>query len=339
MVYDETLDIIINNESSTEQQVSKRIRLMDMSIDTAYFAFYLSHFQKTDTNITNQSIYFKVKETLLKRSIMSQTIDKNKFSERNFGLSIANISIAMVAKLGGIPWALANKPEEELIIGFGAHTSQKSGIGYVGSSFCFDNRGLFQEFDCWPAEEAWELHSTLAVAIKNYRARNQNVERVVIHYYKEMKKKDFEKIDRLIDELDEKIPVIVIRFNSSFEQNELVMDKQHPQYLPENGCYVRLKHHQYVLHINNNENNTNCKEAPLPLKMSFQSNRAGLLDDNELIERLMRQVYEFSLLHWRSIRQPRLPVTVSYPQLVASIIPWFSGEVMTGVGRERLWFL
>ena len=51
MVYDETLDIIINNESSTEQQVSKRIRLMDMSIDTAYFAYYLSHFQKTDTNM------------------------------------------------------------------------------------------------------------------------------------------------------------------------------------------------------------------------------------------------------------------------------------------------
>ncbi|MCG2687943.1 hypothetical protein L6260_04040 [Candidatus Parcubacteria bacterium] len=106
-----------------------------------------------------------------------------------------------------------------------------------------------------------------------------------------------------------------------------------------NGTYVRIDKHQYLLHINNNEGGKNCNSAPLPLKLSLQSNRAGLLDDEVLVERLMRQVYAFSLLHWRSIKQPRLPVTLVYPRLMAQMYPWFKHESPMEAGRNRLWFL
>ncbi|OFY51975.1 MAG: hypothetical protein A2W85_03480 [Bacteroidetes bacterium GWF2_41_31] len=340
LVYMDELDIVFNDSVPITEQLEPRIRMMEMEAETDYFAFYLSPFQKTSPNPEERRVYYQVKELLLGRYILSQTIDSHKFQEKNFGLSIVNIGMAMVAKLGGIPWQLGQQPVQELIIGFGASRIKRKGMPYLGSSFCFDNRGSFQEFDCWPADAEWALHGTLAKAIKSYRKQNPNVERVVIHYYKELSRKDFKRIDELIDDLDADIPVIVVRINTTFSQSELVLNPVHPEKLPMNGNYVRLKYHQYLLHINDNEEGTKaCGKAPMPLKLSFQSNRAGLMDDPDLIERLMRQVYEFSLLHWRSVRQPRLPVTVEYPQMMAQIFPWFRGEVMPEAGRKRLWFL
>lgn len=337
--YDESLDIVLNGDSNLSEGVRNKIRLMEMETETAYFAFYLSPFQKTDPRPLEHGIYYKVKETLLSRNIMSQAIDINKFKESSFGLSMTNIGIAMTAKLGGRPWQLPTDREKELIIGFGVYRSKKIGIPYVGSAFCFDNKGVFQEFDCWPAQQEWALHNTLAEAISKYRKKNLDVERVVIHYFKDMNKRDLKQIDDLMDDLDEKIPVIVVRFNSSFNNSELIKNTKHEKYLAENGCYVRLKNHEYLLHINSNEIGSKCADAPYPLKLSFQSNRAGLLNDDELVERLMRQVYEFCLLHWRSVKQPRVPVTVAYPRMVAEIFPWFDSDVLPDAARRSLWFL
>ena len=339
LVHDEDHDILIKEGNNFGNTVRDKIKLMEMETDTTYFAFYLSPFRKTDTRPLEHSYYYKIKEALLSRDIMSQAIDINKFEERSFGLSMTNIGIAMTAKLGGVPWRLPNDKNKELIIGFGAYKSRRIGVSYVGSAFCFDNMGIFQEFDCWPADQEWALHTTLADAVQKYRLKNPDIERIVIHYYKDMKRKELRKIDELLDDLDEKIPVIVIRFNSSFNNNELIINAGHEKYLPENGCYVRLKNHQYLLHINTNENGIKCKDAPFPLKLSLQSNRAGLLNDGDLVERLMRQVYEFSMLHWRSVNQPKIPVTVAYPRMVAEIFPWFDADVLPDAARRSLWFL
>lgn len=340
MTYVDELDLVLNDASELEEQAVAHLQKLTLEASTDYFVFYLSPYSKTTPNAEHRQLYYRIKELLLHRDIMSQTIDKQKFHERDFGLSIINIGMAMVAKLGGIPWRLATQPEEELIIGFGAHrVKQKAGV-YVGSAFCFDNLGIFQEFDCWQADAVWALNGTLAKAIKKYREQHPRVERVVIHYYKELGRKDFKMIDKLIDDLDADIPVIVVRINTTFDQGELILNPGSSIQLPLNGSYVRLKYHQYLLHINENEDdNQVCNKAPLPLKVSFQSNRVGLVDDPELIERLMRQIYSFSLLHWRTVKQPRLPVTVAYPKMMAEVFPWFSSDVLPEAGRKRLWFL
>jgi hypothetical protein len=53
----------------------------------------------------------------------------------------------------------------------------------------------------------------------------------------------------------------------------------------------------------------------------------------------MQQLYDFSLLHWRSVNQPRLPVTLAYPQYLARIFPHFKAETLQEVGKTSLWFL
>jgi hypothetical protein len=338
-VHDSGLDIRISGGSDITEELRGRIIRMKMETDTSYFAFYLSPVQKRDPRPREHELYYKVKEILLGRGIMSQAIDSNNVRESLLAYSMTNIGIAMNAKLGGTPWRLADKKRKELIIGFGAYRSQKRGWSYVGSAFCFDNGGMFQEFDCWPANEGWALDAKLADALRRYRDRNSGIERLVIHYYKEMRHKDLKKIEDRLDDIDSRIPVIVIRFNSSFDKRELVFDAGNSKYLAENGCYVRLRPHQYLLHINSKEAGGEIKDAPLPLKLSLQSNRAGLLDDEELAEELLRQVYDFSILHWRSVKQPRLPVTVAYPRIVAEIFPWFDADVLPDAARDSLWFL
>lgn len=81
------------------------------------------------------------------------------------------------------------------------------------------------------------------------------------------------------------------------------------------------------------------KKAAYPLKVSLQSNRAGLFKDKALVQELMQELYDFSLLHWRSIMQPQLPVTLAYPQYLSRIFPQFEAEILQGIGRISLWFL
>ena len=58
------------------------------------------------------------------------------------------------------------------------------------------------------------------------------------------------------------------------------------------------------------------------------------------VQNLIDQVYQFSRIYWKSIKQQNLPVTIKYPEMVARIAPHFTGGVIpTAIGRNNLWFL
>ncbi|MCG2687947.1 hypothetical protein L6260_04060 [Candidatus Parcubacteria bacterium] len=235
LTYFKPLTLELEEESDMVEAAEKFYSSVGLEDDTAYFAFYISPFSKWEEVPANREVYYRIKELLLKRGIMSQAIDSNKFTEFSIKMSMGNIGLAMIAKLGGIPWQLEDKTQQELVIGFGAYKSMKSKQPFVGSAFCFDDSGQFQEFDCWPAKELWALHGILAEAIKKYKEKNKEIKRLVIHYYKPLRKKDFADIDRFLDDLDEPIPVIVVRMNNSFENEVLVFNPNQQQKLPENG--------------------------------------------------------------------------------------------------------
>ena len=39
------------------------------------------------------------------------------------------------------------------------------------------------------------------------------------------------------------------------------------------------------------------------------------------INQLIDQVYQFSRIYWKSVRQQGLPVTIKYPEMIAEIMP------------------
>jgi hypothetical protein len=57
------------------------------------------------------------------------------------------------------------------------------------------------------------------------------------------------------------------------------------------------------------------------------------------VRQLIDQVNEFSRLYWKSVSQQNLPVTIKYPEMVAEIFPYFTGNEIPPFGKDNLWFL
>ena len=61
--------------------------------------------------------------------------------------------------------------------------------------------------------------------------------------------------------------------------------------------------------------------------------------DGTTIKQLIDQVYQFSRIYWKSVKQQNLPVTIKYPEMVAEMAPNFDGESVPEEFENRLWFL
>ena len=57
------------------------------------------------------------------------------------------------------------------------------------------------------------------------------------------------------------------------------------------------------------------------------------------MKELIDQVYQFSRMYWKSVRQQNLPVTIKYPEMVAEMLPHFDGNEIPEFGKDNLWFL
>jgi hypothetical protein len=76
-----------------------------------------------------------------------------------------------------------------------------------------------------------------------------------------------------------------------------------------------------------------------PIKLAINSpNNDDELDYHE-IKKLIEQVYQFSRLYWKSLRQQNVPITIKYPEMVAEIAPHFESGNIPPHGNEILWFL
>lgn len=71
--------------------------------------------------------------------------------------SLNNNTIAILAKLNGVPWRLDAKPKNELIVGIGAFKHIVIDIQYIDSAFSFSNNGKFNRFECFKKNQTDEL--------------------------------------------------------------------------------------------------------------------------------------------------------------------------------------
>lgn len=81
------------------------------------------------------------------------------------------------------------------------------------------------------------------------------------------------------------------------------------------------------------------RDYHFPIKVSIKATKEELLQDVEVTQELIDQVYQFSRMYWKSTNQQSLPVTIKYPEMVAEIYPHFQHDKLQDFGRESLWFL
>ena len=324
-----------------------------------YLAIYLTPVGKHVQDKEQRKIYYKVKEKLLKRNISSQCIETEKMLKvlendsaleksgkkgQNFAYTLQNIAIAVNAKLGGIPWRINIPTAKELVVGVGAFKNTDTKVQYIASAFSFDNTGAFNSFEYFHKDETSELAGSIEEAIINYANVNDKPNRLVIHFYKEMSDEEIKPIENALHNLDLDIPVFVVTINKTESEDFVVFDDKFTDKMPYSGRYINLGNKTYLLCNNTRyEDNTfnGMDGFPFPVKLRISCpTDSELQSDTKIINGLIDQVYQFSRIYWKSVKQQNLPVTIKYPEMVAQIAPHFNGgDIPTNIGNDNLWFL
>ncbi len=300
------------------------------------FAIVIGDFDKNNSD----SEYFNLKALLLKKGISSQFIKEENIRKTSvFNYHLPNIAIGIHAKLGGIPWRLDSPKKNDLIIGFN-QVKNKNNEMFVGSSVFFDNEGYLHKTNAYrDSQTSRGLIIQLKESVSEYISQNNGIERLVIHYYKTFSSDERARIDELLkEEFNIAIPYALVEVNDSKSRLELAFDPNFGFGMPISGTYLNLSKYEYLLFNNNrfsDKSGVNLKdELPLKLKIHF-ADQSGF-SHNELIE----QVYEFSRLIWKGLKQRIQPATCYYAKEIAN----FHANSEDGIPNNELtqntpWFL
>jgi len=340
-------------------EIEEKLENTDWVPGVKYLAIYLTPVGKYVQDKEQRKIYYKVKEKLLKRNISSQCIETEKMLKvlendsileksgrkgQNFAYTLQNIAIAVNAKLGGIPWRINMPTDKELVVGVGAFKNTDTNVQYIASAFSFDNTGAFNSFEYFHKDETSELAGSIEEAIINYANVNDKPNRLVIHFYKEMSEDEIRPIENALHNLDLDIPVFVVTINKTESEDFVLFDDNFADKMPYSGRYINLGNKTYLLCNNTRyEDNTfNSMDGfPFPVKLRISCpTDSELQSDTKIINGLIDQVYQFSRIYWKSVKQQNLPVTIKYPEMVAQIAPHFNGgDIPSNIGNDNLWFL
>lgn len=305
-----------------------------------YFAIVIGPFDKQEADEEESDLYYYIKERLLSKEIASQFIDFNSIRNNStFHFYLPNIAIAILAKMGGIPWRLEGKSYKELVIGF--NQVKLANKSYIGSAVFFSNDGRLGSVNTFPQSTSTKaIIEHLRESIKRYIRENQIYpKRLVIHYYKPHNSDEKEKIENLLyKELGLEIPFAIIEVNDSKTQTDICFDAEYDMGMPESGVYVKTDDKEYLLF-----NNTRYEKKPLravteelPVKIKIHFMSEGEFTHEELIG----QVYEFSRLYWKSLKQRSQPVTTVYAKLIAEFASHFSGKLPKNETTDTTpWFI
>lgn len=338
--------ITYTNDDNPLPEIIENLKQLELNPNVTYVAIYTTPFGKHDATPTQKKVYYRVKEELLKRRIVSQVIEFNKLAAKteDYKYELTNIALALLAKLGGKPWQLNTSNKRELVIGVGAFKNVEENINYVASAFSFQNNGAFNEFDYFSKATTHLLSGAICEAIHQFVALGEQPDKVVIHFYKTMSQKEMAPIITEMNRLNLEVPLYIVNINKTDAKDIIAYDNNwYGKLLPLSGTFINLGNRQYLLFNNSrysdNEYYPKTESYPFPIKLSISSPTENAFDDTQITEKLIEQVYQFSRLYWKSLRQQNVPITIKYPEMVAEIAPNFQGVDIPPHGKEILWFL
>lgn len=330
----------INYENNLNSVPDKIFKELSENIYENLIAVVIMPFSKTTATEQDSEIYYKIKKVLLEKNIPSQFIHREKIFEENFHFSLPNIAIAMLAKCGGIPWKLAKFHYNQLTVGFNIFREKTDANNYIGAATFFDNEGIIREIKGFSGGSLDNIIKSLNDSIENYKASYSEVTRkVVIHFYKTVSNLEISKIKETINNLLGKDTIFaIIEINDSKTTNEICFDLDYESYMPQSGIYININRNEYLLFNNlryweRPVNPINQEELPIKLRIYDPHNN---FNHKELIS----QVYEFSRMYWKSLKQKAQPVTTIYAKLIANYLAKFKGQLPnSNVTKNRVWFI
>lgn len=342
MLFDGNKGISFQSIGTAVAEVQRQIKTLEKQPGVQYIAIYITPVNRFVEDEEQKTVYFRIKEILLQEGITSQAIYRENIYKDAFKYYLPNIEIAILAKLGGIPWRLNRLKTDELIVGIGAFKSVSRKTRFVGSAFCFNNEGIFEGFDCFPADDTNMLAGSIRVAVIKFIAEHLKVKRLIIHFYKDISNREIQPILDTLHDLNINIPVVVVTINKTESKELLAFDTSNANLMPYSGTILKIGKCEYLLFNNTRYNaasKVTAKEYHFPIKISFYATQQTMLQDENTVTELIDQVYQFSRMYWKSVSQQNLPVTIKYSEMVAQIYPHFQNNTLSEFARKNLWFL
>ncbi|MCR5645222.1 MAG: hypothetical protein K6F96_02360 [Bacteroidales bacterium] len=338
------LSIAFSSLSIASKEIEAGLNKQHRNPHEPYAAVFLCPIKKDGINNPYHELYYQVKEMLLQRGIVCQALYYKRPHSEKFHLHIPIIAVALSAKVGGIPWKLKTpNPDGDLVVGVGAFRSSLSNERFIGSAFCFNGEGVFQEFDCYRHNDNEKLVADILKAIMRFMKNNElrHPERLIIHYFKTMGKRESAQIMEMLTSLNVNIPVYIITINKTETCDFFAFDDASLCLMPHSGTIVKLNPGDFLLYNNDfYASNSTSKNILFPLRVRTEKVVRGQgkikLTDAEAGD-LLSKVYQFSRLYWKSVRLQNLPVTIAYPEMVAEIVPHFTNAHLPDFGKESLW--
>lgn len=310
---------------------------------TDLFAFYISPFKKDEVEGQESEMYYIIKEGLLKKGIASQVVASRNIHSNNFHFSLPNIAIAVLAKLGGVPWKLARNEYDELIIGFGRRLLRDD--SFVGNTVFFDNSGLIKQISSLGPLQNDDLGSIVKRSIIEYlQHQASKPKRVVIHYYKPPNNEEVRTVEKALGDLGLDIPYVIIEIHDTKAKDFICFDADYQMGMPKSGTVIRLTKRDNIYLLFNNSRYENKPAGYVideyPIKIRIHHAQGVYLDEKTQIN-LIDQVYEFSRMYWKSLRQQSHPVTVKYAKLIADFAAKFENNTIpeNEVSQTTAWFI
>ncbi len=177
---------------------------------TNYIAIIISEIHKDTPEPRLHELYFRMKEMLMKSKITSQVIYAPNIDNNHFDWFLPNIAAAITGKQNGMAWGLESlSKRNDMIVGIGA-SKQQGCKPYLGTAFCFDKEGQFREFDCCQAEDTEALGTSLKKALWQFCKQYGKPDRLIIHYYKKLRRDEGEQIEMMLKQNGLQCPVFVV---------------------------------------------------------------------------------------------------------------------------------
>lgn len=178
-------------------------------------------------------------------------------------------------------------------------------------------------------------------ALMQFVKEEGDIDRLVIHYYKDISKKEAKPITEMLHHLNLKIPVIIVTINKTESDDILMFDETQDGLMPLSGTILKIHDNNYLLYNNSCYARGDKSDKLFPIRLRLRKMEYGRNSDlsNEEASEIITQVYQFSRINWQTVKLQNLPVTLKYSEMIARSLPYFEQNALPEFGKKTLWIL
>lgn len=337
------IDSFSNNELLSI--VSKVKSFQDEEPNKKVIGVYIEDYAIDTEDIIASRYYYFLKYNFIKNNLPLQVVNYRKLSERNsLKWSTSNLSLAMFAKLGGIPWVVKPSNNNCLILGVGSSHKRNEETGeiikYFAYTVCLDSSGLYKTLEVLADEtsETSYLEKLSSNLIKLLRdGRMSSYETCVLHLPFKIKQKEILAISEAIKIIND-IEFVAIKINLD---NKYFGYSFHNTLVPYESSFVKLSRSEYLIWF---EGLLYGKEVvdqrlsnPVHIQFLNLGNKRGF-DERKYLQ----DVLNLSGANWRGFNAKSIPISIYYSQIIAKYTEAFEkieGYEENSISNDKPWFL